>query len=194
MEPRPRVYASLLRKYTSPRRYYHDIVHIENSLVELDKVKELAEDPRKIELAIWFHDAVYDPERRDNEEKNAEYAEDTLRESGLPEEQVRSVANMIKATSHRYNVEDGDTGLMLDIDLFILGKPGNMYGDYTEKIRKEYSHLPMEEYARNRMRFLRGLLERESIYHSRYFRERYEETARGNIRREMEQLEPMVNA
>ena len=188
VEPRPHVYASLLEKYTSSSRHYHDLNHIENCLMELDRVKKSAKDPRLIELAIWFHDAVYDPERTDNEERSAEYAVNTLGELGLPEEPLKKVRDMIRATSHREKALGLDTRLLLDIDLSILGKPEKQYRHYMENIRKEYAYIPLEEYARHRIRFLRGLLERRSIYHTRSFRERYEESARRNMRHEIESL------
>jgi predicted metal-dependent HD superfamily phosphohydrolase len=188
MEPRPHVYTSLLSRYTSPGRHYHDINHIENSLKELDRVRNLTEDPGMIELAIWFHDAVYDPERDDNEEKSAEYAQKTLSEIGLPWERLRRVSEMIKATNHRHDVEHKDTELLLDIDLSILGKPEKNYTDYTEKIRREYSHLPMKKYAINRINFLEQMLDLKSIYHTSYFRKKYEQAARRNLRQEIETL------
>ncbi|MBD3204753.1 hypothetical protein GF319_00240 [Candidatus Bathyarchaeota archaeon] len=151
-------------------------------------MRNLAIDPRLIELAIWFHDAVYDPERDDNEDKSAEYAEKTLLEIGLPGGQARKVSKMIKATKHREEARDKDTQLLLDIDLSILGQPAEQYRDYTKKIRREYSHLSTKEYARKRIRFLQGMLERRDIYHTSYFKKKYEQTARRNLRQEIETL------
>ncbi|RZK94730.1 MAG: hypothetical protein EOO62_30490, partial [Hymenobacter sp.] len=47
----------LAAAYNAPERHYHTLQHIENLL---DRVGEYPlQDPVVVELAVWFHDAVY---------------------------------------------------------------------------------------------------------------------------------------
>lgn len=72
----PAVFARLTTAYSEPVRHYHTLAHITDSLYEFDRLIGLAEAPHEIEMAIWFHDAVYDPKAHDNEERSAEWAQD----------------------------------------------------------------------------------------------------------------------
>jgi len=73
-----RVYDDLVERYSEPHRHYHDLRHVSRCLMELDEARSQADNPFEVELAIWFHDAVYDPRRSDNEEASARYAKKTL--------------------------------------------------------------------------------------------------------------------
>jgi predicted metal-dependent HD superfamily phosphohydrolase len=65
----------LIHAYSSPDRYYHNLTHIQDCLSVFDQTSSLVAHPKEVELAIWFHDAVYDTRRSDNEQKSAEWAE-----------------------------------------------------------------------------------------------------------------------
>src|SRR5688572_15448512 len=73
----------LMRAYSSPDRYYHNLTHIQDCLSVFDQTSSLVAHPEEVELAIWFHDAVYDTRRSDNEQKSAEWAEAVIEQSGL---------------------------------------------------------------------------------------------------------------
>jgi predicted metal-dependent HD superfamily phosphohydrolase len=190
VEPQPIVYASLLEKYTEPSRFYHNISHIGECLEELDKARAILRSERLTELCIWFHEVVYDPRRDDNEEQSAKYAAQTLQWLSLYEH-IDVVKTMIESTKHKGEAEDQDTRALLDVDLSILGKPQEKYLSYSKAIRKEYSHLPDEEYARKRKETLRRFLKRENIYHTEYFRAKYEKKARENLRKEISDLKKL---
>jgi predicted metal-dependent HD superfamily phosphohydrolase len=96
---------------------------------------------------------------------------------------------MIESTKHKGKVKDKDTQVLLDVDLTILGKPQEEYLSYIKAVRKEFSHLSDEEYIIRRKHFLGRFLERKKIYYTEFFRAKYEEKARENIRREISQLE-----
>jgi predicted metal-dependent HD superfamily phosphohydrolase len=65
------VLSELMHAYSSPDRYYHNFTHIQDCLSVFDQTSSLAAHPEEVELAIWFHDAVYDTKRNDNEQKSA---------------------------------------------------------------------------------------------------------------------------
>ena len=157
------------------------ISHIAECLKELDRIRDDAERPDELEVAIWFHDAVYIPGRPDNEEASAALAEHALSAGGVATSVCERVRSLVLATRHTAVAHGNDARLLADIDLAILGADPYRFGIYDRAIRREFHTLSDAEYAAGRAAVLRGFLARTSIYHTDPFRERYEATARANI-------------
>ena len=177
--------------YAEPHRHYHDIRHIEACLVELAAVDGLTADGRKIlEYAIWWHDAVYDPTRADNEERSAVLAERDLAQLGVDAVTRATVARLIRATrDHKVAPHDRLGALLVSIDLSILGQPAAEYDGYAAAIRAEYAHVADAAFRAGRAAVLRRFLAAPAIYPDAEFRRRYEAQARANIAREIARLE-----
>ena len=185
--PAPRVFRELQKMYREADRFYHTEQHVVECLRALDRHVLVAGNPAEIELAIWFHDAVYDPRKSDNEARSAALARRTLLSVGVGAESVGRIASMILATrTHR--AQGSDAELMLDIDLEILGQPQAIFWQYDQAIRKEYAWVPEAQYLSARARVLQGFLERSSIYCTAAFREAREQQARLNIERRLRAL------
>ncbi|MCS7194534.1 MAG: hypothetical protein NZ849_06425 [Meiothermus sp.] len=169
----------LLTRYAEPQRYYHNLAHLEHLL------GLLPQDPR-LELAAWFHDAVYDPTRTDNEEESARLAQKRLAALGLSQELIGEVLRIVRATrTHR--AEDPLTALFLDADLAILGADPKTYARYAQAIRKEYSWLPEVVFRQRRAELLRDFLSRPRIYQTKRFAG-LEGAARQNLAWELQGL------
>ena len=67
-------FEALLTAYSEKHRHYHTTRHIDHCLSELDSASSLARDPAEVEIALWFHDAIYDPHSSKNEERSADWA------------------------------------------------------------------------------------------------------------------------
>lgn len=173
----------LLRRYGEPHRSYHNLFHIEwlFSALEPHPIAEQA----ALELAVWFHDAVYDTTRDTNEEESAELARRTL--EPFDPELAHRVSDMVLATKTHHS-DDPATQLLLDADLSILGAESAVYQRYSRAIRQEYAWLPPEAYRAGRLRVLRSFLSRPRIYVTQAFGG-LEEAARANLRGEVEWLE-----
>lgn len=171
----------LLKAYSSPERFYHNLTHIEDCLSILDQTRSLASRPEEVELAIWFHDAVYNTRRNDNEQKSAEWAESVIHQSGLSRALAERVSNSVLATHHTSEVTDRDAQLMVDVDLSILGREAKTYWQYEENIHKEYAWVPESLFRQTRIEILRGFLNRQHIYYYEIYREMFEEKARLNL-------------
>ena len=178
----------LIRLYSSPDRYYHNLTHIQDCLSLLDQTRPLAAHPEEVELAIWFHDAVYDPKRSDNEQKSAQWARAVIQEAGLSSDIAEKVANSILATRHLAKVTDPDAQLVVDIDLSILGRDPGIFWRYEENIRKEYAWVPEGVFEHERVKILKRFLNRPQIYYHREYRERFEATARTNLEQAIARL------
>ena len=172
------IFVDLLERYSESFRAYHNLEHIQECLDHLDAARHLAARPVEVELAIWFHDAIYDPRRSDNEERSALLAEEAL---GIAPQTARRVGDLIRLTTHARMPPVGDGALLCDIDLAILGAPPERFARYNNAIRREYEWVPEDVYRQERARVLARFLERQRIYYSQFFFERLERQARTNI-------------
>jgi predicted metal-dependent HD superfamily phosphohydrolase len=178
------------RRYSEPHRAYHNPLHIDECLQEFDRMRGEARDPIALELAIWFHDVIYDPRATDNEEQSARFASECLKEAST--EIVRHVSTLILVTKSHDTSNINDASLLVDIDLSILGKPPERFSQFESGIRREYAWVPADVYRQRRAEILEGFLKRERIYHTESFRERYEDAARHNLAKLIAELKRVI--
>ncbi|MFD0889138.1 metal-dependent phosphohydrolase [Streptosporangium algeriense] len=180
-----RLGADLLSRYGEPHRKYHTIAHLEAVLDHVDALAGNAANPDLVRLAAWFHDAVYDPRRSDNEERSARIAERALPELGLPPEAVGTVARLVRLTvTHAPEPGDADGAVLCDADLAILASSPERYAAYAAAVREEYSFVPDELFRQGRAAVLRSLLDLPVIFRVAGFEAR----ARVNLHAELERL------
>nr|WP_315028876.1 hypothetical protein [uncultured Chryseobacterium sp.] len=172
-------------KYTEKGRYYHNLYHLENMFQELEVVKDKISNFAVVSFAVFYHDIIYEATSKSNEEKSAEFAKIRLAELGLDNDEIILISDHIIATKTHQHSKNEDTNYLLDADLSILGKDFETYSEYTKKIRKEYSIYPNILYNPGRKKVLRHFLELESIFKTKYFKEKYEIQARENISTEI---------
>jgi predicted metal-dependent HD superfamily phosphohydrolase len=177
----------LVARYAEPHRAYHTFVHIATCLGLLDTVAAQLRDPRAVELALWFHDVIYDTHAKDNEARSADYARDVLSRLGAAPALVDRVAQLVQLTAHPSVPRDGDEEALLDIDLSTLGADADAYAEYAAAIRREYQWVPEDVFRRERGRLLEGFLA-QRLFHSRHFGALLEERARRNLEWEIAQL------
>jgi predicted metal-dependent HD superfamily phosphohydrolase len=179
----------LLTRYTEAHRHYHNAAHVVTCLGELHGIgAPLAGDDRgALDLALFFHDVLYDPQRKDNEEASAVFAHHFL--AGLVEPPLaKQVARLVRITDHRHPPAAPDEGLVIDADLSILGQPRAVFTAYEQAIRKEYAHVPDRAFRAGRAKVLEHFLAQPRIYSTDPFFERYEVPARENLDWSMAQL------
>ncbi|MGC5015311.1 metal-dependent phosphohydrolase [Streptosporangium sp. DT93] len=175
----------LIARYDEPHRRYHTSAHLEAVLAGVDALADHAEHPDLVRMAAWFHDAVYDPRRGDNEELSARLAERALPEAGLAPEAVATVARLVRLTlTHAPAPGDADGAVLCDADLAILGAPEEVYAAYAAAVREEYAFVPDEAFRTGRAAILRSLLGLPAIFHVAG----PEEAARANIEAELGRL------
>lgn len=182
------VYNDLVARYSEPHRAYHTLEHIGHCLDEFEQVRQLATNPDAVELALWYHDAIYDTNAKDSEKRSSALAVEMVRNASLSDNLGQSVANLIIATKHSATPTDSDVQLIVDIDLSILGQPENRFDEYERQIRKEYKLVADDKFAAGRSAILRSFLDRPSIYSTQFFRNKYEMQARRNIARLLARL------
>lgn len=178
-------YARLTARYGEAHRAYHTLDHIASCLAEFDAARALARNAPAVEIAIWFHDVVYDPHRSDNEEQSAALAGLELQHLVASPDLAATVAALVSATTHRAAVTDPDQQLIVDADLSGFGQRWPVVAASSRNIRREYAFVPEDDYVNHRRGLLESFLGRPFIYYGAHFRGRYEQQARANIHREL---------
>lgn len=112
------VYEKLVTAYSEPQRHYHTLNHIDDMLGEFFLAKEQIDgDLVAIELAIWFHDAVYKPMSKTNEYDSAKWAKEFLGGHGRGD-LAQEVFDLVMATKDHQAINH-NAKWFLDIDLSI---------------------------------------------------------------------------
>ncbi|MFI8533846.1 hypothetical protein ACIGMX_26810 [Streptomyces aquilus] len=190
--PDPLPYADdLLARWQEPQRRYHTLAHLTAVLDHVDALEKYADDPDVVRLAAWFHDAVYLPERSENEERSARIAERALPEAGVAAGKTAEVARLVRLTvTHAPTPDDRNGQVLCDADLAILAAPPSAYAAYTAAVREEYHFVPNEAFREGRSAILRQLLELPRLFRTPYGAAEWEATARYNLAAELEMLSP----
>lgn len=158
-EPRPDLLLDLTRRYLEPHRHYHALPHIA-TMLDLGRALPLSDAQV---LAIWFHDAIYDPRRDDNEEQSARLCERLLPAAGHDAPTTALVARIVRDTrSHQPSIPEAAP--VIDLDLQPLAVPWEHFCRNAAAIRAEYAHVPDDAFRTGRLAFLRTMLGKERIF------------------------------
>lgn len=179
-----RVGGELMRLYAEPHRRFHTLQHIDDCLRRFDEVDALIKHPDAVEIALWFHDAIYVPGAPDNEERSVTFFQ--RESSGATPAFAARVADLIMATKHLESAQSGDLGFMVDIDLRGFADPWELFMAKGDELRAEHADQSDADYYRAQLRFLGRLENRPFFYCTPYYRSRYEKTAKQNVRRLLE--------
>lgn len=172
----------LIRRWQEPHRHYHTLRHLTAML----PIVEEASGPPEVALACWFHDAIYDPRRTDNEDASAELALAALGSLGTDGAEV---ARLVRLTAtHDPDPGDHSGQLLCDADLAILAAPPGEYAEYAANVRREYGHVPAQDFRRGRAAVLKSLLDLPVLFHLDTHRSRWEKRARANLDKELSVL------
>ena len=175
--------------YSNQKRYYHNLHHLEHLLNELSAVKEKIHDWNVLLFSLFYHDLVYNPLRRDNEERSIIITENRLATIDVPSDKIDACKKQILATKAHEKTEDNDTNFFIDADLSILGQDWNGYQNYVADIRKEYSLYADNLYYPGRKAVVQHFLQTDRIFKTDYFFEKYETQARQNLQHELQNIE-----
>lgn len=171
----------LVSAYQEPQRKYHTLQHLSECLMLLSQHRGLAVEPDEVEMALWFHDAIYDAMAHDNEVRSAEWAARELSDAGVSAARIERVVQHILATRHSVLPEGRDQELLVDIDLAILGAERLRFQAFERQVREEYAWVPEPLFRQKRAEVLEGFLGRPQLYRTPALREALEAQARVNL-------------
>jgi predicted metal-dependent HD superfamily phosphohydrolase len=183
------LFQSICSHYAEPTRKYHTLQHLGECLDLFESVMYLATHPAEIEMALWFHDAIYNTASHDNEAQSAQWARAELSKAGVLPEKIDRIQSMIIATCHTALPITIDECLLVDIDLAILGSSAERFAEYEQQIRTEYNFVPEPIFNQKRQEILQGFLDRSTIYSTKYFQDKLGLIARQNIRKSIDLLQ-----
>jgi predicted metal-dependent HD superfamily phosphohydrolase len=186
----PELYRRIIARYLEPGRSYHTVQHLDECFAWFDMVRHVAERPGEIELALWFHDAVYDVRGHDNEERSAAWAYDVAIDAGASTASAARARALVLATKHDAVPDDADAKLIVDVDLSILAAPDERFDEYERQVRQEYSWVPGFLFRRKRREILEGFLARPHIFNTDFFLANHEARARANLARSLASCQP----
>ena len=180
-QPDPALLRELLAHWAQPHRKYHSAEHLQACLRHFARLQVAPQYPHEVELALWFHDAIYEIGRNDNEQRSADWARAALRAAGVDGRVADRVHALVMVTRHDCAPGTGDQQVLLDIDLSILGQPTHVFARYELQIAEEFAAVPLAQRRVRRRAILQQFLDRPRIYHTAQFHGLFEAQARRNL-------------
>ena len=185
-------WAEIENTYSAPHRHYHNLSHL-SSVIEMAKeYQENITDPDILMFSIFYHDFIYNPGGKDNEQQSAKIAMERLCKLMVPEDKIKKCSSQIIATKDHLDNDDNDIKFLLDFDLAILGSSPLVYRNYTIEIRKEFSMYPDLLYRKGREKVLQHFLNINRIFKSNQFFNSREQQARTNLSKELEDIKKLL--
>ena len=179
---------TLLDAYAEPQRHYHTLQHLAECISHLQENLDLALEPAEVEIALWFHDAIYDIKASNNEQLSADWAVSALREAQVAADKIEHVRAHILATKHAAQAQSVDQQLLVDIDLAILGASPARFAEYESQVQAEYAWVPAPFFRAKRREILSEFLSRVPLYNTPKLRNKLEQQAQANLTTSIEKL------
>jgi predicted metal-dependent HD superfamily phosphohydrolase len=178
-------YDTLAARYEEPHRHYHVLDHIGHCFSVFDAFRHLAHNPNALEVAIFYHDIVYDigVPARQNEERSALYLVSCMMAWNLYRHDFYDSMSAVLATTHDHTPSTNDNKLIVDIDLAGLGAPWPIFLQNNMKVREEYKHIPEDKFREGNGKILQRFLERTPLYFFPEIEEVYGAQAKENLNR-----------
>nr|WP_314368622.1 metal-dependent hydrolase [uncultured Acinetobacter sp.] len=175
-----KIFNKLIVTYSEKQRAYHTLQHLYECLGLFDTIRADLNDAYAVALALWFHDAVYDPQAKDNELKSAELFQQYLAQD-LSVDIVQKIKRWIVATQKHASTDELDLQFLLDIDLAILAASSERFAEYEQQIQQEYAWVDPDVYSIKRKEVLAHFYQTETLYQTEYFQQNFEQRAKGNL-------------
>jgi predicted metal-dependent HD superfamily phosphohydrolase len=178
----------LIAAYNEPHRKYHTEQHLRECLIVFDENRDFSEHPVEVEIALWFHDAIYNLRAHDNEERSADWAVRELNRQSVHPDRIKRIKELILVTKHSALPVGPDQELLVDIDLSILGANSDRFEEYERQVREEYRFVPRFLFKKKRREILSEFLNRNPIYATSELRLKFENQARSNMTKSIRAL------
>jgi predicted metal-dependent HD superfamily phosphohydrolase len=182
------LWTEIEKNYSSKKRHYHTLQHLDNLLSQLTEVKSEIQNWETTLFTLFYHDIIYNSIKSDNEEKSAELAEKRMKQISVSNYKIELCKKQILATKSHIKSIDSDTNYFTDTDLSILGQPWETYLLYCKNVRKEYSIYPAIVYNPGRKKVLNHFLSMGRIFKTDFFYNKFETQAKQNLQQEIESL------
>ncbi|MCL6414833.1 hypothetical protein MIB92_04160 [Aestuariirhabdus sp. Z084] len=185
--PAEKAWLKITEYYSLKDRFYHTGDHICFCLTQLDQVIGELDNAQEVEMALWFHDVIYQMGSDSNEADSATLFCQLIGKNSALTGVRKRVSQLIMDTTHDTEPQTKDGCYLADIDISSLGLPWEEFLKDSDNVRKESPHLDDPAYRSGQRRFFESLLSKSSIFYTDYFYQRYELQARDNLSKLLEQ-------
>lgn len=129
-------YEKLKKLYAEKQRFYHCFTHVQSLCDVLGECLDVVEELNVVVFSIFFHDCIYDPISKTNEQDSAKVWKEFAKTNSIKEAVISDVVEIIIQTQHHMQCDPlaskDDKLLFLDMDLSILGMDEEAYKKYSE--------------------------------------------------------------
>ena len=174
----------LLEMWQEPHRDYHGLSHLESGLAALETLGGTQLE----KIAFWCHDAVHTNTSPDDEHASVDIAEQLLW-GNLTDGELDEVTRLILITiNHWPDAQDAAGARVSDADLVGLALDWDAYEENIEGIRVELPELSGRAWRARRRKQVDDLVGRPQLFFTDYGRDHWEDRARVNLLRELDDL------
>ena len=150
---------TILSMWNESHRSYHNLNHLNDLISQINenKSKYSEKEYEKLILTALFHDVVYDPASKTNEEDSANF----LIECAVDKKNsdILDVKQMILDTK-THNSTTNLSESFNKYDMNIVERDFDQLLEWERGISEEYSIYSKEEYKMGRLKFLESLLDK----------------------------------
>jgi predicted metal-dependent HD superfamily phosphohydrolase len=180
------LYHSMSHNYV----FYHTPVHI---MSIFSFVKEHSIELNQTEqLALLFHDSIYRPGSKSNEIFSAEFMGSLLDSTGINEQLIVMAKKVILTTSeHLHFCVDPYCETVMDLDMSGFSASPGIYNLQGTLIEHEFypDHYSLSDFLNGRLKFLKTLQGKPSIYRTEFFLKNLEAKAQMNLSNSIKEVE-----
>lgn len=174
----------LTKQYAQQHRKYHTLEHIAYMFTTAKERGIMLNYAQQ--LAIWWHDAVYNVDSATNEEDSASLMWNN--QGCVRSDILRDATTMIHDTKAHIPSNEA-SAIVSDLDMFILADSRN-YDRYKIQVREEFSHVPIDTYCIRRKEFLERTITTEIFYSPEFIKHR--ENAVALMTEEIQTLDSVI--
>lgn len=150
----------LEKLWNEKTRFYHNVNHLKTMISEMQYNIWFGSlslvEKHTLLLGAFFHDAIYNPKRKDNEDKSIEFFKKSY--IGKDSIMIEKVCGLIEVTKHRKRPIEKLQRIIWDSDNAGFSKGYDQLLKNEKLIQKEYSFVPPKDYKEGRIKFLESNL------------------------------------
>jgi predicted metal-dependent HD superfamily phosphohydrolase len=143
--------------WSEKTRYYHNTTHLVQIIKDIESNLWFNElypfEKRALLLAAFFHDAIYNPKKKDNEDKSIDFFKASWKHND--DAMFSEVIKIIEATKHRKRPISKLARIFWDADNAKFKNGYDTLLQNEKMIRKEFKHMPAIKYKEARIKFLK---------------------------------------
>ena len=150
---------TILSMWNESHRSYHNLNHLNDLISQINenKSKYTEKEYEKLILTALFHDVVYDPASKTNEEDSANFLIECVVDKKNSD--ILDVKQMILDTK-THNSTTNLSESFNKYDMNIVERDFDQLLEWERGISEEYSIYSKEEYKMGRLKFLESLLDK----------------------------------